>query len=166
MAWTSNLTKVTKPSYNLIQQLYDLDKDLGLTDQQYLLSLTIFFISYSVFEVPSNILLKRLQPRIWLSLMMLIWGLVMVGTSPLDRAFLSCDVPYSSPKPLSATSLNSWVLRSYRYCHSTSLNPTSTAVRWLLGMFEAGLFPGVSYYLSWYGILAFIRPGVDPEPFP
>jgi hypothetical protein len=22
-------------------------------------------------------------------------------------------------------------------------------VRWMLGMFEAGLFPGVNYYLSW-----------------
>jgi len=23
-------------------------------------------------------------------------------------------------------------------------------MRWMLGMFEAGLFPGVTYYLSWY----------------
>ena len=22
-------------------------------------------------------------------------------------------------------------------------------MRWMLGMFEAGLFPGVNYYLSW-----------------
>jgi hypothetical protein len=23
-------------------------------------------------------------------------------------------------------------------------------MRWMLGLFEAGLFPGVNYYLSWY----------------
>jgi hypothetical protein len=25
-----------------------------------------------------------------------------------------------------------------------------TAMRWMLGTMEAGLFPGVTYYLSWY----------------
>lgn len=28
-----------------------------------------------------------------------------------------------------------------------------TAMRWMLGTFEAGLFPGVNYYLSWYPYL-------------
>ena len=31
------------------------------------------------------------------------------------------------------------------------LNPIGT--RWLLGLFEGGLFPGVAYYLSWYVML-------------
>ena len=51
--------------------------DLNLTGTQYNICLTIFFISYSVFEVPSNILLKRLKPHIWLPLTMLLWGIVM-----------------------------------------------------------------------------------------
>ena len=38
--------------------LYGLKKDLKLTVQQYLITLAIFFISYAVFEVPSNVLLK------------------------------------------------------------------------------------------------------------
>lgn len=29
----------------------------------------------------------------------------------------------------------------------------ATGMRWMLGMFEAGLFPGVNYYLSWYVFL-------------
>ena len=33
-------------------------------------------------------------------------------------------------------------------------------MRWLLGMFEAGLFPGVNYYLSWW---VFIHPFWAPR---
>ena len=29
------------------------------------------------------------------------------------------------------------------------IHNTPPGVRWLLGVFEAGLFPGVNYYLSW-----------------
>ena len=31
-----------------------------------------------------------------------------------------------------------------------NLELSSIAMRWLLGMLEAGFFPGVAYYLSWY----------------
>ena len=31
-------------------------------------------------------------------------------------------------------------------CYFDNIPP---GVRWLLGVFEAGLFPGVNYYLSW-----------------
>jgi len=48
-----------------------------MSGTQYNLALTIFFISYSVFEVPSNILLKKLKPHIWLTATMVLWGIVM-----------------------------------------------------------------------------------------
>ncbi len=38
----------------------------------------IFFFSYAVFEVPSNVFLKRLRPSIWLSFLMFFWGVTMV----------------------------------------------------------------------------------------
>ena len=31
-----------------------------------------------------------------------------------------------------------------------TVSSPGAGMRWLLGMFEAGLFPGVNYYLSWY----------------
>lgn len=43
---------------------WKLTTDLHLTSTQYNLCLTIFFISYSVFEIPSNIFLKRLKPHV------------------------------------------------------------------------------------------------------
>ncbi|KAL4069391.1 MFS general substrate transporter [Scleroderma citrinum] len=96
-------------------KLYDMEADLHLTDTQYLLCLTLFFVSYSLFEVPSNIILKRLRPSIWLSALMLGWGIMMTLQG---------------------------LVQNFRGL---------MAMRWLLGMFEAGFFPGVSYYLScWY----------------
>lgn len=74
-----------------------MEADLHITDQQYLIALTIFFIPYAIFEVsfvrlvplgvpnidvvsqvPSNVFLKRLRPSIWLSLLMFFWGIIMV----------------------------------------------------------------------------------------
>ncbi len=40
--------------------------DLGLSKSQYNMTLTIFFISYSVFEPLTNILLKRLRPSVFI----------------------------------------------------------------------------------------------------
>jgi sugar phosphate permease len=54
-----------------------LEKDLNLTDNQYAVALSVFFISYALFEAPSNILLKRLKPHIWIPIIMSAWGLVM-----------------------------------------------------------------------------------------
>ncbi|KAG7093043.1 hypothetical protein E1B28_009337 [Marasmius oreades] len=60
-------------------KLYNLEGDLGMSDNQYLISLTVFFVVYAVFEVPSNIFLKWLRPSIWLSGLMLVWGIIMTA---------------------------------------------------------------------------------------
>jgi hypothetical protein len=54
-----------------------LQEDLGMTDGQYNASLTIFFVSYSVFEPLTNVLLKKLRPSIFLPLIMIWWGVCM-----------------------------------------------------------------------------------------
>ncbi|KAJ7759161.1 MFS general substrate transporter [Mycena metata] len=96
-------------------KLYNLEGDLHMTDNQYLISLTVFFFSYAIFEVPSNVFLKRLRPSIWLSLLMLLWGIMMTIQG---------------------------LVHDY---------PGLAGMRTLLGACEAGLFPGVNYYLScWY----------------
>lgn len=46
---------------------FGLVTDLNLTGVEYNTALTIFFVPYVFFEIPSNILLKKLSPRIWLS---------------------------------------------------------------------------------------------------
>lgn len=54
-----------------------LQQDLGMTDSQYNNSLTIFFVSYSVFEPFTNVLLKKMRPSVFLPIIMLWWGLCM-----------------------------------------------------------------------------------------
>ncbi|TGJ82545.1 hypothetical protein E0Z10_g6226 [Xylaria hypoxylon] len=54
-----------------------LQEDLKMTDDQYNLCLTVFFLAYAAFEVPSNLLLKRLRPSRWLPTIMVAWGIVM-----------------------------------------------------------------------------------------
>lgn len=96
-------------------KLYNLEDDLHISDDQYLIALTIFFFSYSIFEVPSNVFLKRLRPSIWLSALMFLWGIMMTVQG---------------------------LVHNYGGL---------LGMRWMLGTFEAGLFPGVNYYLScWY----------------
>ncbi|KAL4883282.1 Peroxin-3-domain-containing protein [Aspergillus karnatakaensis] len=53
--------------------------DLGIVEgTKYNTALTIFFVPYIIFEIPSNILLKKLRPHVWLSLCMFLFGLVTV----------------------------------------------------------------------------------------
>lgn len=44
-------------------------KGLGLTDSQYNLALSIFFLGYVAFETPSNIIIKRTSPRWYIPIM-------------------------------------------------------------------------------------------------
>ncbi|KAG5931253.1 hypothetical protein E4U53_001868, partial [Claviceps sorghi] len=54
-----------------------LSKTLNILPNQYNWCLTVFFFTYAAFEVPSNLLLKKLRPSRWLSTIMVAWGLVM-----------------------------------------------------------------------------------------
>lgn len=55
--------------------IFGLKEDLNLGGVEYNTALTIFFVPYIICEIPSNILLKRLKPHLWLSLCMFFFGL-------------------------------------------------------------------------------------------
>lgn len=96
-------------------KLANLERDIGLVGNEFNWSLSIFFIGYVVFEVPSNLILYKVRPSIWLPTIMIGWGITM--------------------------SLMAFV-KSY---------PALLVTRFLLGVFEAGLFPGLVYYVTiWY----------------
>jgi hypothetical protein len=57
---------------------FSLASDLNLTGVQYNTALTMFFFPYIVFEIPSNIFLKKLRLNVWLSLCMFFFGLVSI----------------------------------------------------------------------------------------
>ncbi|KAL9582236.1 MAG: hypothetical protein Q9212_003411 [Teloschistes hypoglaucus] len=51
-----------------------LEKDLGMSGNDYNIAVQVLFIPYILLEVPSNIMLKRVAPSTWLSFIMFIWG--------------------------------------------------------------------------------------------
>lgn len=90
-------------------------EELGLSGQQPNIALAIFFVPYIVFEMPSNMLMKRFTPHVWLSFCMVCFGVIM-----LAQGFV----------------------QSYGGLLAT---------RFLLGLFECGVFPGSFYLISfWY----------------
>ncbi|TVY21198.1 putative transporter [Lachnellula arida] len=93
-----------------------LQKNLGnMSTGQYNAALSIFFVSYAIFEPLANILLKRLRPSVFIPIIMIIWGVCM-----LSMGFVT-----------------SW--SGLMVC------------RFFLGLAEAGLFPGINYFISsWY----------------
>ncbi|KAG7442384.1 MFS general substrate transporter [Guyanagaster necrorhizus] len=88
---------------------------LDMTSGQFSTVLTVFFISYALFETPSNYMLKHFSPPHWFAFLMVGWG----GTDMI----ISCVKSYSALMGL----------------------------RFLLGAFEAGFYPGIIYFLTfWY----------------
>lgn len=53
-----------------------LESDLGLSNVVYGAGASIFFIGYILAEVPSNMLLHKVGPRIWLARIMITWGII------------------------------------------------------------------------------------------
>ncbi|KAI1103876.1 MFS general substrate transporter [Jackrogersella minutella] len=94
---------------------HDMQTETGASNDQFNTALMIFLVAYFLFEVPSNILLKKLRPSRWLAFLMVCWGAITIGIGGVHNY------------------------------------PQMTGVRFLLGVFEAGLFPGLVYYLTfWY----------------
>lgn len=51
-------------------------QDLGLSEAAFATGAGIFFIGYFIFEVPSNLLLKRFGARMWIARIMISWGII------------------------------------------------------------------------------------------
>lgn len=54
----------------------DMNQDLGFSAAVYGLGSGIFFLSYTLLEVPSNLIGARLGARIWIARIMVTWGLL------------------------------------------------------------------------------------------
>lgn len=90
--------------------------DLNLSATAFGLGAGLFFLTYSLLEIPSNLFLARLGARFWIARIMVTWGIISCG-----MAFVTG--PWSF-----------------------------YAMRLLLGAAEAGLYPGIVYYLTlWFG---------------
>jgi MFS family permease len=89
-------------------------ESLQFSDTDYGLGAGIFFIGYTLFEIPSNLILEKVGAKIWLTRIMITWGLVS-----------SCMVFIETPRDF-------YILRFF------------------LGVAEAGSFPGLILYFSYW----------------
>ena len=66
----------------------DMNRDLGFSAAVYGFGSGIFFLSYTLLEVPSNLMLARVGARRWIARIMITWGLV-------SMAMMFVDTPLS-----------------------------------------------------------------------
>lgn len=57
-------------------RIQGLEKDLHMKGHDYNIALLVFFVPYILFEVPSNIIIRKIAPSTWLSLLMVCWGMI------------------------------------------------------------------------------------------
>ena len=55
-------------------RIQGLEEDLKMKGQDYNIALFVFFIPYILFEVPSNIMIRKVAPSTWISSIMVLWG--------------------------------------------------------------------------------------------
>ncbi len=103
--------------------------DLSLSDEVYGFGAGIFFLGYFLFEVPSNLVLRRVGARIWIARIMITWGLI-------SAAFVFTDAIHWGP-----------VSAAFGL---TDAEFTFYTLRFLLGVAEAGFYPGVILYLTFW----------------
>src|SRR4026208_1179748 len=53
-----------------------MNEALGFSSSVYGFGAGIFFLSYVLFEVPSNVILARVGARVWIARIMITWGIV------------------------------------------------------------------------------------------
>jgi sugar phosphate permease len=53
-----------------------MNQELGINSQQFGFLVGIFFIGYSIFEIPSNLILHKVGARVWIARILIVWGIV------------------------------------------------------------------------------------------
>src|SRR6266581_1082648 len=91
-----------------------MNRELAITSQQFGFAAGVFFFGYFLFEIPSNLLLHKIGARIWITRILITWGILATLTGFVHN-----------------------VHQLY-------------VVRFLLGLAEAGYFPGIVLYLTYW----------------
>lgn len=71
---------------NISVAALQMNADLAMTAEMYGIAAGIFYISYIIFEVPSNVILTRVGAKLWIARIMVTWGIVAAGMSLVQTA--------------------------------------------------------------------------------
>lgn len=94
----------------------DLLQQTNMSTYGYAVALTLFSLAYTLFEVPSNWIMKRfVRPSRWMASLLFAWG--------------ACTIGFAGVQTYAEV----------------------VVIRFLIGVFEAGFFPGIVYFITfWY----------------
>src|SRR6266446_8781056 len=70
-----------------------MNRELGITSQQYGLIFGVFFFGYSIFEIPSNLLLHKIGARIWIARILITRNAIEQLEEPARRLCQKPDAP-------------------------------------------------------------------------
>ena len=101
----------------------EMSADLNISAAAYGFGAGIFFLGYFLFELPSNLIMHRVGARVWIARIMISWGVISAA-----MAFIA---PIAGFFGIS-TSVSFYILR------------------FLLGVAEAGFFPGLILYFNYW----------------
>ncbi|KAK3710789.1 hypothetical protein LTR37_010013, partial [Vermiconidia calcicola] len=90
----------------------------NMTTKGYAVAISMFSVAYAVFEIPSNLIMKRyVRPSLWLSILLAGWGAITIGFTGVQTY------------------------------------PQVVVLRFLIGVFEAGFYPGIIYFITmWFPV--------------
>src|SRR5271155_895919 len=88
--------------------------DLGMSAGTFGFAVGMFYWTYFIFEVPSNVIMEKVGARIWIARIMITWG-ILAGLTALVTGATSFGI-----------------------------------IRFLLGVAEAGFFPGLLLYFTYW----------------
>jgi ACS family tartrate transporter-like MFS transporter len=137
---------------------------LGFSEFVFGFGMGIFFIGYLLLEIPGTLLVEKWSARKWISRIMVSWGLIAAMT-----AFVHCRVPVLTGGAEHILQATAAVLDLPAHAHLGWLSQRAQnlaaelrrseavfvfqfwGVRFLLGLAEAGFYPGVIVYLThWF----------------
>ena len=98
--------------FNVSFAALQMNEDLALSSTVFGFGAGVFFLGYAIFEIPSNVILARVGARVWLTRIMVTWGIISAAMIFTQGAW------------------------------------SFYALRFLLGVAEAGCFPGMAFYLT------------------
>ncbi|SDR53753.1 Nitrate/nitrite transporter NarK [Paraburkholderia fungorum] len=83
LIWFVNYMDRTNISFAALQ----MNKELGLTPQMFGFAAGIFYAGYILFEIPSNMLMRRFGARVWIARIIFTWGIVSVGQAAIHSPY-------------------------------------------------------------------------------
>jgi MFS transporter, ACS family, tartrate transporter len=137
---------------------------LGFSEAAFGFGMGVFFIGYLILEIPGTLIVEKWSAKKWISRIMISWGIVAAMTAFVHYrlpgvtwlAQLTVHGCAALFEPL-ARSNSGWLSRQSQSIIESLHQPGSPyvlqffSVRFLLGLAEAGFYPGVIVFLThWF----------------